>query len=59
MKTRIVMDSGREYILDAPKSEVLKLFTNSLGVIINGFVHFEEGFSIAPLHVSSVEEVRE
>jgi uncharacterized protein YlzI (FlbEa/FlbD family) len=54
--TKIVMDSGKEYVIEKHPEDVVNSFTTQMGVVKNGFIHFDT-FSINPSHVSSVEQI--
>ena len=55
--SRLVMNSGKEYIIDKHPEDVVARFTNQVGVVINGFISYD-GIIINPSHVSSIEEVK-
>lgn len=54
--TRIVMDSGKEYIVNKHPEDVFKEIVDSNGNPYVGFKHFL-GFSVNPNYISSIEEI--
>ncbi|ATF11222.1 hypothetical protein A616_04140 [Brevibacillus brevis X23] len=59
---RVVMDSGKEYILEETMDSFKKESTNALGIIVNEFQKVyvnDKPVLINPSHVSSVEEIEE
>ena len=55
MKSKIIMDSGKEYIVNDDVEALNEhYFTHKDGRLINGMVYMS-GFAINPSHISSVE----
>jgi len=67
MKTKIIMDSGNEYIYDGDIYEVKSLCVNvqqmpmggRVEIFRNGFVDIAANISINPSHISSLEEIED
>ena len=66
MKVKIIMDSGREYIVDGYINNVtdrcfnynrLPMSNSSISIMKNDFVELCDGVFINPSHISSIEEV--
>ncbi|SDM84654.1 hypothetical protein SAMN04488137_2216 [Fictibacillus solisalsi] len=57
-KTKLFMDSGKEYILNKHPEDLVEQFKNQDGDLINSFIQFE-GLIINPSHVSSLEYIEE
>ncbi|MDC0763513.1 hypothetical protein POF51_22565 [Brevibacillus sp. AG] len=55
-KTKVIMDSGKEYTIDKHPEDFLERITDKDGILLNGFVHFL-GVSINPSHISSIETI--
>lgn len=54
-KTRIIMDSGKEYIIEKHPDDVMRKLKPS-GVVLNDFVDFDI-VKINPIHISSIEVI--
>lgn len=65
MKTKIIMDSGSEYMFEGDINQVKRLCVNinkmPMGGIVeifkNGFIDITPNISINPSHISSLEEL--
>lgn len=59
IKTRVIMDSGKEYIFEEPLDHFLKrLYDETIKKELHGelgLIH-SRGFSISIFHISSLEE---
>jgi hypothetical protein len=58
IKTKLIMNSGKEYILNKHPEDVLSLLIDEKGAPRNGFINCL-GFSFNPRHVSSIECIEE
>ena len=57
IKTKVIMDSGKEYIFpEHPEDFLKRCCDEQTGEIKPGFIH-GMGFSIRPAHISSIEDV--
>lgn len=66
MKTKIIMDSGSQYVYEGSIGEVKNLCVNvnqmpggRVVILKNGFIDIAENISINPSHISSLEEVED
>lgn len=60
-KTRIIMDSGKEYIYEGSVDDVKRRCVRAINngtaeIFINGFINIAPNISINPSHISSLEE---
>jgi len=58
-KTKVIMDSGKEYVIDEHPEDLLRrIYDENKSVIKIGFIH-GPGFSLATQHVSSIEDIEQ
>ncbi|MEW8957797.1 MAG: hypothetical protein AB2448_01605 [Moorella sp. (in: firmicutes)] len=59
VKTKVIMDSGKEYLFNEYPEDFLKRFYDEeTGKIRPGFIH-GPGFSISVEHISSIKDIEE
>lgn len=57
VKSRVILDNGREYIFEEHPADLLKrVYDKKTGKVKQGFLH-GKGFSIAMKHIASIEDV--
>lgn len=56
LKTKVIMNSGKEYVIDMHIDEFVKEVTNCMDIPINAFKHFKD-VSLNPNHISSLETI--
>ncbi len=55
--TKVIMDSGKEYVIKEHPGDLLKrIYDEDTAKINTGFIH-EDGFSISIGHISSIESI--
>ena len=67
METRIIMDSGKEYIIEESPEEILeKCYSdtktpmgNTIKTFTNKFIQFDRNTIICTMHISSLEIIEE
>jgi len=67
METRIIMDSGKEYIVEGSPEEILeKCYSdtkspmgNTIKTFSNKFIQFDNNTIICSMHISSLEIIEE
>lgn len=57
LKTKVIMNSGKEYLIDMHIDDFVREVTDCMDMPINAFKHFND-VSINPNHISSVESVK-
>ena len=60
LHTRVIMDSGIEYIFEMSEKEFTGHVMSSDGTLLNNFVRLstnKQDVSINPVHISSIEEL--
>lgn len=55
-KTKVIMNSGKEYVIDMHIDEFIREVTDCMDIPINAFKHFND-VSLNPNHISSVESL--
>jgi uncharacterized protein YlzI (FlbEa/FlbD family) len=58
LQTKLIMDSGKEYVIEKHPEDVVKRLTNQMGVVINAFIQIND-LIINPSHISSIETYQE
>ena len=67
METKIIMDSGKEYIIEGSPEEILEKcyldtklpMGNTSKTFINKFIQFDSNTIIGSMHISSLEIIEE
>ncbi|MBU7593548.1 hypothetical protein [Metabacillus halosaccharovorans] len=57
LHTRLIMDSGKEYIIEKHPEDLIASYENQMGVIVNKFFHYKGLIAINPAHISSIEGI--